>query len=108
MDKGKDKVDNASEPLTTQKFTHNKTISAKTIPGTSCKVFAGKAPKPIRKSHTYINAITREMNIHVPTIKARHAGTFHYRRTATIRRQRPGGILLTFTYSSHFTNTFTI
>jgi len=90
MDKGKGK---ATEPLTSRKSTRGKATPAKTIPGTSRKAPARKPAKPTRKSCAPVNATTREMNIHLPTVKARRTGTLLYKRTGT-RRQRPGGILL--------------
>lgn len=89
MDKGKGKATDASGPLTSRKSTRGKATPAKTIPGTSRKTPASKAAKPARKSRAPMNATTREMNIHIPTVKARRTGTLLYKRTGT-RRQRPG------------------
>ncbi len=93
MDKGKGKATDTYEPFTSRKSTRGKTTPAKTIPSTSRKTPASKPAKPTRKSRAPINATTREMNIHIPTVKARRTGTLLYKRTGT-RRQRPGGILL--------------
>ena len=93
-DKGKGKVDDPSQQLTGRKSTRGKATLVKAIPGTSRKVPVSSAPKPTRKSRARTNATTREMNIHIPTVRARRAGTLHYKRTATTRRRRPGGILL--------------
>ena len=68
-------------------------MANKTIPNTFYKTFAGKAVKPIRKSHAPINATTREMNIYIPTIRARCNRTLFYKRTGT-RRQRLKSIVL--------------
>ena len=86
MDKEKGKATNTSEPLTNWRSTYSKvTLANKTIPSTSCKTFVGKAVKPIRKSCAPINATTREMNIYIPTVRARRNGTFFYKRTGTRR-----------------------
>ncbi len=92
IDKGKGKATDASEPLTSRKSTRGKATPARTIPGTSRKAPASRPAKPTRKSRAPMNATTREMNIHIPTVKARRTGTLLYKRTGT-RRQRPGGIL---------------
>ena len=105
INKGKGKANNASKLLTSQKSTYSKATLAKTIPGTSYKAPASKPTKPTKKSYTPINVTTREMNIHILTIKARRTRTLLYKRTGT-RRQIPRGILLTLTYSNLFTNTF--
>ena len=94
IDKGKGKVDDPSQQLTGQKSTYGKATLVKAIPGTLYKVPVSSAPKPTKKSCAHINATTREINIHIPTVRARRAGTLYYKRTATTRRRRPGGILL--------------
>jgi hypothetical protein len=106
MDKGKGKATDASEPSTNRRSTRGKATPAnKTIPGTSRKTPAGKAVKPTRKSRAPINATTREMNIHIPTVRARRNGTLLYKRTGT-RRQRPGSILLLFLLTVTFSLIF--
>ena len=90
MDKGKGK---ATKPLTSRKSTRSKATLAKTIPSTFYKTPTSKPAKPTRKSRAPINATTREMNIHLLTVKARRTRTLLYKRTGT-RRQRPRGIPL--------------
>ena len=91
--KGKGKANDTSKPLTSRKSTRGKATPAKTISSTSRKAPISKPAKPTKKSRAPINATTREMNIYIPTVKARRTGTLLYKRTGT-RRQRPGGILL--------------
>ena len=90
MDKGKGK---ATKLLTSRKSTCGKATLAKTIPSTSHKAPTRKPAKPTRKSRAPINATTREINIHLPTIKARRTRTLLYKRTGT-KRQRSRSILL--------------
>ena len=82
MDKGKGK---ATKPLTSRKSTYGKATPAKTIPSTSRKTPARKPTKPTRKSYAPINVTTREINIHLLTIKARYTKTFFYKRTSSKR-----------------------
>ena len=105
INKGKGKANNTFKLLTSQKSTRNKATLAKTIPSTSRKAPTTKPTKPTKKSRAPINATTREINIYIPTVKARYTRTLLYKRTGT-RRQTPRGILLTLTYSNLFTNTF--
>jgi hypothetical protein len=90
MDKGKGK---ATKPLTSRKSTCGKATPAKTIPSTSRKTPISKPTKPTRKSRAPINTTTREINIYLPTVKARHTRTLLYKRTST-KRERPRGIPL--------------
>ena len=86
VDKGKGKAIDTSKLLTNQRSTRGKaTLANKTIPGTFHKTPAGKAIKSIKKSHASINATTREMNIYIPTVRARRNGTLLYKRTGTRR-----------------------
>ena len=93
INKGKGKANNTSKLLTSRKSIRGKATPAKTIPSTSYKTPTSKPTKPTRKSYAPINATTREINIYIPTVKARRTRTLLYKRTST-RRQRPRGILL--------------
>ena len=85
MDKGKGKANDTSKLLTSWKSTRSKATPAKTIPSTSRKTPASKPAKPTRKSRAPINATTREINIYLPTVKARRTKTLLYKRTGTRR-----------------------
>ena len=85
MDKGKGKANNTSKLLTSRKSTRSKATPAKTIPSTSRKAPTSKPAKPTRKSYAPINATTREINIYIPTVKARYTRTLLYKRTSTKR-----------------------
>jgi len=85
MDKGKGKATNTYKLFTSRKSIYSKTTPAKTIPGTSRKTPTSKPAKPTRKSYAPINATTREINIYIPTVKARRTRTLLYKRTGTRR-----------------------
>ena len=85
MDKGKGKATNTYKPFTSWKSIRSKTTLAKTIPSTSYKTPTSKPTKPTRKSRAPINMTTREINIYIPTVKARYTKTLLYKRTSTRR-----------------------
>ena len=89
MDKGKGKADNIFKLLTTQKFIDskvNKIISSTFYKAPINIIFINITSKPTKKSYIYINAIIKEINIYIPTVKAKYIKTLYYKIIVITRR----------------------